>query len=49
MTLANLDFVRSLYWACERGDWGSAEWAHSEIEFVFADGPEPGSGKGCPA
>ena len=49
MSSANLDLVRSIFAAWEKGDWHSAEWAHPEIEFVLADGPEPGTVKGLPA
>jgi len=42
----SLDLVRSLYAAWEHGDFGSAEWAHPEIELVIADGPAPGNWSG---
>jgi ketosteroid isomerase-like protein len=37
----NLDLVRSIVAAWERSEYNSPEWAHQEIEFRFADGPEP--------
>jgi ketosteroid isomerase-like protein len=42
----NLDLVRSICTAWERGDYSSVEWAHPEIEYAHAGGPAPGTWKG---
>jgi ketosteroid isomerase-like protein len=47
MALANLDLVRSIYAAWERGDFGQTGWVDPEIDFrVVGDTPSAGNWKG---
>jgi ketosteroid isomerase-like protein len=43
---ANVELVRSIYAAWERGDYSSVEWADPEIEYVIDDPLSPGSWTG---
>ena len=46
MSEENVEVVRSIFAAWDRGDYRSSDWAHPEISFVVADGPTPGSWTG---
>jgi ketosteroid isomerase-like protein len=43
---ANLELVRSICAAHERGDFSSADWADPDIEYAVVGGPDSGVWKG---
>ena len=50
MASDNVERVRAIYEPWSRGDWfGPADWAHPDIEYVMADGVNPGSWRGIQA
>jgi len=49
MSQKNVDIVRPIYAAWERGDFTSADWAHPDIEFVVAESFDAGSVRGLAA
>jgi ketosteroid isomerase-like protein len=49
MSQENVELVKAVCTPWERGDFSSFEWAHPEIEFVFADGLTPGTWTGVAA
>jgi ketosteroid isomerase-like protein len=46
MPQENVELLQSMIARWERGDYSSTESLHPEIEYLVADGPEPGGGRG---
>ncbi len=46
MASANLELVRTIRGAWDRGEFAAVDWAHPQLEFVIVDGPAPGAWTG---
>jgi hypothetical protein len=46
MASANVELVRSIFAAWERGDFSSVDWVHPQIELAVIGGPETGVWQG---
>jgi len=46
MSQENVELVRAICAPWAGGDYGSAEWAHPDIDVVLPDGPTPGNWMG---
>jgi ketosteroid isomerase-like protein len=44
---ANLNLVRSILAAWERGDFSSSHWVHPQIDYAIVGGLEPGTWRGA--
>ena len=49
MSQENVELVRAICCPWEKGDFSSFEWAHPDIELVWADGPTPETHTGVTA
>ncbi len=46
MASPNLELVRAIRGAWDRGEFTAVDWADPQLEFVIADGPTPGTWTG---
>jgi len=46
MSQENVELVRSICAGWERGDWSSNAWADPTIEYMWTEGPSPGTWTG---